>query len=149
MSGFDDPYRAAELLERLLTDPQLRADFRRNPASIASQFGLTGVAAELSASGKALHTLEIRESRSSLAGVMMAAAAEGVGIVELTSYVSGHGSLTGDAAAAVNRRSCGRARACRLCPLRRPARRASTGRRSPKPRCPWPRRISIPSRRRR
>lgn len=102
MMGVDDPYRAAELLEKLLTDPQLRADFRRNPASIASQFGLAGVAAELSASGKALHTLEIRESRSSLAGVMMAAAAEGVGIVELTSYVSGHGSLTGDAAAAVN-----------------------------------------------
>ena len=33
--------------------------------------------------GKAMHTLDIRESKSSLAGVMMAAAMEGIGILLL------------------------------------------------------------------
>ncbi len=103
MAELDDPNKAAELLERLLTDPSFRAEFRRNPVGVASQFGLVDLAQEFSAgSGKALHTLEMRQSRSSLAGVMMAAAAEGIGIVELVSFVSGHGALAGGAAAAVN-----------------------------------------------
>ena len=35
-----------------------------------------------------MHTLDMRESRSSLAGVMMAAAMEGMGIYEFTKHVA-------------------------------------------------------------
>ena len=37
--------------------------------------------------GKAMHTLDLRESRSSLAGVMMAAAMEGMGVYEFSRHV--------------------------------------------------------------
>ena len=75
--------RAAELLERLLTDGEFRAQFRRNPAGACAAFDLGDLAREFgSGSGKSLHTLEIRESRSSLAGALMAAASEGAGGVE-------------------------------------------------------------------
>ena len=40
------------------------------------------------ASGGAMHTLEMRESRSSLAGVMMAAAMEGMGVYEFTKHIA-------------------------------------------------------------
>ena len=76
--------RAAELLERLLTDDEFRASFRRDPASACEQFDLPELATEFGggAGGPMFHTLEIRESRSSLAGAFMAAASEGTGAVD-------------------------------------------------------------------
>ena len=68
--------------------PSFRADFRRDPASACREAGLDELAEEMSyGAGKAMHTLEIRESRSSLAGVMMAAALEGVGVFEFAEHV--------------------------------------------------------------
>src|SRR4051794_41857194 len=40
--------------------------------------------------GKAMMTLDMRESKSSLAGVMMAAAMEGVGIMQFAEHVAPH-----------------------------------------------------------
>lgn len=104
-----DVVRAAELLERLLTDRAFRADFRADPAGLCRAFGLEDLAQELAGQVSGLQTLELRESRSSLAGVMMAAAAEGVGAFELMNYVRGGGGggggggmLQGQAAAVVN-----------------------------------------------
>ena len=72
---------AAQLIERLLTDPAFRARFRRNPAAACRDAGLHELAQEMSlGAGKAMMTLDQRESKSSLAGVMMAAAMEGVGV---------------------------------------------------------------------
>src|SRR3954452_1386681 len=68
---------AARLLERLLTDAELRARFRRDPAAVAREADLDELAGDFSG-GSAMETLERRESRSSLAGVMMAAAVEGM-----------------------------------------------------------------------
>ena len=71
---------AARLLERLLTDPMFRGAFRRDPVAASRRAGLESVAEEMAQSGgKAMDTLDVRESRSSLAGVLMAAAFEGVG----------------------------------------------------------------------
>src|SRR3954451_21859233 len=82
---------AAKLLERLLSDPAFRAGFRRDPAGACREAGLESLAQEMSlGGGKAMHTLDMRESKSSLAGVMMAAAMEGVGIYELTENVLPH-----------------------------------------------------------
>ena len=84
--------RAAELLELLLTDGEFRSSFRRNPAAACEAFDLPDLAREFSAgSGKALHTLEIRESRSSLAGAFMAAASEGGSGVESLRQMHDHG----------------------------------------------------------
>ena len=101
MQASDDPDRLAELLERLLSDPSFRSEFRRDPSAASEAFGLPGLADDLAGGEKALHTLELRESRSSLAGVAMAAAAEGIGIFELVRYVQGQGGLVGPAARAV------------------------------------------------
>src|SRR3954471_16153651 len=82
---------AAKLLERLLADPAFRAQFRRDPAGACREAGLESLAQEMSVgAGKAMLTLDIRESKSSLAGVMMAAAIEGVGIYHLTENVLPH-----------------------------------------------------------
>src|ERR1700760_3568600 len=82
---------AAKLIERLLADPAFRARFRRDPAAACREAGLDELAEEMSlGAGKAMHTLDLRESKSSLAGVMMAAAMEGVGIYELTENVLPH-----------------------------------------------------------
>src|SRR3954453_4604360 len=79
---------AAKLLERLLSDPAFRAQFRRDPAGACREAGLESLAQEMSVGGgKAMMTLDIRESKSSLAGVMMAAAVEGVGIYQFTEKV--------------------------------------------------------------
>jgi cell wall-associated NlpC family hydrolase len=104
---------AARLLERLLTDPAFRQYFRRYPVVASREAGLAGVAEEMAMSaGKAMETLDDRESRSSLAGVFMAAALEGAGIYDFSgglvphlegipkqvedvlSRVHGHGGLT-------------------------------------------------------
>src|SRR5919108_838523 len=82
---------AAKLIERLLADPAFRARFRRDPAGACREAGLEQLAQEMSlGGGKAMYTLDMRESRSSLAGVMMAAAMEGVGIYEFSEHVLPH-----------------------------------------------------------
>ncbi len=82
---------AARLIERLLVDPTFRARFRRDPAGACREAGLEGLAQEMSVGGgKAMYTLDMRESKSSLAGVMMAAAMEGVGIYQFTENVLPH-----------------------------------------------------------
>ncbi|MGI8781733.1 MAG: NHLP-related RiPP peptide, partial [Solirubrobacteraceae bacterium] len=79
---------AAKLIERLLADPAFRDRFRRNPATACREAGLESLAEEMQlGAGKAMHTLDIRESRSSLAGVMMAAAMEGMGVYEFSKHV--------------------------------------------------------------
>ena len=83
-----DADAAARLIERLLADPALRADFRRDPAAVCREVGLDELAEEMAfGAGKAMQTLEVRESRSSLAGVMMAAALEGVGAFAFAQHV--------------------------------------------------------------
>ena len=66
----------------------------RDPVGVCGGLGLEGLAGELGGRVGALETLELRESRSSLAGVVMAVAAEGVGVVELRGLV-GHGLQVG------------------------------------------------------
>ena len=70
------------LLERLLQDPDFRAAFRTDPAGAARAAGLPQLAAELARTEDPMQTLEIRESRSSMAGALMAAAVEGLGILD-------------------------------------------------------------------
>ncbi|MEA2136240.1 MAG: Ribosomally synthesized peptide, partial [Solirubrobacteraceae bacterium] len=80
---------AAKLIERLLVDPAFRARFRRNPAEACREAGLDELAQEMSiGAGKAMLTLDLRESKSSLAGVMMAAAMEGVGVMQFVEHVA-------------------------------------------------------------
>ncbi|HET6689669.1 MAG TPA: peptidoglycan DD-metalloendopeptidase family protein, partial [Miltoncostaeaceae bacterium] len=83
-----DSVVAADLLARILTDDAFRADFRRDPVATCRRIGLDDVADELAReTARAFQTLEVRESRSSLAGVLLAAAAEGVGVAELVQHV--------------------------------------------------------------
>ena len=102
MPKLDESDRAADLLERLLTDARFRAAFRRDPAAAARKYELNDLADELSQKGRASETLEIRESRSSLAGVLMAAAAEGFDASDLSAS-AGAGRLEAPAQVAVTR----------------------------------------------
>src|SRR5881409_2586760 len=87
----DETQVAAKLIERLLTDPAFRTRFRKDPAKACREAGLDGLADEMSlGAGNAMMTLDVRESKSSLAGVMMAAAMEGVGLYEFTKHVVPH-----------------------------------------------------------
>ena len=81
------PDAQTRMMERLLADPEFRARFRRAPAAVAREEGATELADELSLAGDPMQTLDFRESRSSVAGVMMAAAVEGLGIYELGRHV--------------------------------------------------------------
>ena len=82
---------AARLLERLVSDPGYRERFRRNPVAASRQAGLASVAEEMAmGGGKALDTLEGRESRSSLAGLFMAAALEGAALYDFSEEVLPH-----------------------------------------------------------
>jgi hypothetical protein len=88
-SANDEQQVAAKLIERLLTDPDFRTKFRRNPGKACREVGLDDLADEMSlGAGKAMMTLDVRESKSSLAGVMMAAAMEGVAVYEFTKHVA-------------------------------------------------------------
>ena len=91
MSEAHDRDRAAEVLERLLVDPLFRAEFRRDPAGHLDRAGLDGLAREIAESPAPMQALESRESKSSLAGVMLAVAAEVVGVIELTHAMHGGG----------------------------------------------------------
>ena len=71
---------AARLIERVLTDAEFRARFRADPEAAAHEAGVAP------ARDAVLETLELRESKSSLAGAMMAAAAEAVGVYELVDH---------------------------------------------------------------
>ncbi len=101
MSSAEETQKASQLIERLLVDAPFRAAFRKDPVGACRDFGLHDLAAELAqgGGGKAMHTLEVRESKSSLAGVVMAVAAEGIGVVELHGLVE-HGLLKGGMRAA-------------------------------------------------
>jgi cell wall-associated NlpC family hydrolase len=92
--------RAAALLERLLSDPVYRSAFRADPARACADEGLPEVAAELGR-GRAMQTLEIRESRSSLAGVLMAAALEGASLAVLVDHAEAAGTVDPTAASAL------------------------------------------------
>jgi cell wall-associated NlpC family hydrolase len=92
--------RAAALLERLLSDPAYRSEFRADPARACAEEGLPEVAAELGR-GRAMQTLEIRESRSSLAGVLMAAALEGASLAVLVDHAEAAGTVDPTAASAL------------------------------------------------
>src|SRR4051812_27299717 len=82
---------AAKLIERLLGDPAFRTEFRRDPAAACRTAGLDELADEMSmGAGKAMMTLDQRESKSSLAGVMMAAAMEGVGVYQFGEHILPH-----------------------------------------------------------
>jgi NlpC/P60 family len=91
--------RSAELIERLLGEPELRRRFRTDPAAVLIETGLPELAAGLGHGERALMTLEMRESRSSLAGVMVAAAAEAVDFAQLAEHAAP--ALAHDAGAAV------------------------------------------------
>src|SRR3954453_9629414 len=82
---------AAKLIERLLVDPAFRTRCRRDPAAACREAGLDELAEEMQlGAGKAMMTLDVRESKSSLAGVMMAAAMEGVGVMQFVEHVAPH-----------------------------------------------------------
>jgi cell wall-associated NlpC family hydrolase len=94
-SADEQTQKAGQLIERLLIDAPFRAAFRKDPAGACRELGLGDLAEELGAGGKSMHTLELRESKSSLAGVVMAVAAEGIGVVELHGMIE-HGLLKGN-----------------------------------------------------
>jgi hypothetical protein len=73
------------LLERLLSDPEFRARFREDPQAAAREAGVE-LSDELAAGG-GMQTLDGRESKSSFAGALMAAAVEGIGLYELGQHV--------------------------------------------------------------
>jgi hypothetical protein len=98
-SADEQTEQVSKLIERLVVDPVFRAQFRADPVGVCRSNGLDDLAEEFGSKGKAMHTLELRESKSSLAGVVMAVAAEGVGVVELKGML-GHGGLHGPAKAA-------------------------------------------------
>src|SRR3954471_8909449 len=93
-----------ELLARLLADPAFRAEFQRDPDGVARRLGLDGFAGGgdppagldgggrrlgldgFAADGDPLEALDGRESRSSLAGVLFALAAEGVAFFALADH---------------------------------------------------------------
>ncbi len=91
MSSADgDDVLAGQLIERLLIDPRFRAEFRRDPAAACLEAGLPDLAAQLAGSAGSMDTLVVRESRSSLAGVVMAVAVEGMGVAEARALMN-HG----------------------------------------------------------
>ena len=69
--------QTADLLTRLLVDGEFRAAFRRDPQRVCRELALADLADALPAQA-GFQTLEIRESRSGLAGVLAALAVEGI-----------------------------------------------------------------------
>ena len=78
----DELERAAALLSRLVKDSEFRTRFQRDPVAACRVHGLPDLADQLS-EPRGMHTLDLRESKSSLAGVVLAAAFEGVSAYQL------------------------------------------------------------------
>lgn len=96
-TGDVDTAAAARLMEALMTDARLRERFRRDPVAACRDAGLHGLADEMAAgSGKAMQTLDLRESRSSLAGVLMAAAVEGFAVWQVVEHAGDVGDAVAD-----------------------------------------------------
>src|SRR3954451_16397779 len=94
--------RAAQLLERLVADAGMRAEFRARPVAALQHYGLDDVAREVGDRPvKGLHTLDLRESRSGLAGLFVAAAAGGARLMHLVAQLPAH--QTPEAAQTVQR----------------------------------------------
>lgn len=92
-----DTAAAARLMEALMTDAHLRDRFRRDPVGTCRAAGLDDLADEMAAgSGKAMQTLDLRESKSSLAGVLMAAAVEGMAVWQLVEHAGDVGDAVAD-----------------------------------------------------
>ncbi|MDX6555025.1 MAG: hypothetical protein QOD86_1220, partial [Miltoncostaeaceae bacterium] len=72
----------ARLIARLLEDPAYRAAFRRDPPGVARDAGLPELARALAGLSSGMQSLEVRESRSVLAGAAAAALAEGLTAAE-------------------------------------------------------------------
>jgi hypothetical protein len=76
------------LLNGLVSDEAFRVEFQGDPTTaLHERFGaiegLDELEAEVGHGPKAMETLEIRQSRSNLAGMLMAVASEGAGLVEM------------------------------------------------------------------
>ncbi len=99
--GADELERGAALIDRLLRDPELRRRFRADPGAVLGEHGLQELGSGLGRGERALLTLELRESRSSLAGAMVAAAAEGVDLAHVAERAMP--ALEHDAGRAVDR----------------------------------------------
>src|SRR4051812_20434400 len=79
-----DPESSARLIERLVEDAGFRERFRSDPVAAFHEAGVRGPPEVLAkTAGKAMETLEMRESRSSLAGVAVASAIELLSVYEL------------------------------------------------------------------
>src|ERR1700759_4453336 len=84
----DDITAGAELIEQLLADPKLRADFRADSGAVLREHGLAELAEGLPAGQRAMLNLGLRESRSSLAGMTGAAAAEGIDFTHVAEHAA-------------------------------------------------------------
>ncbi len=84
----DEHAAALRLLQGLVDDPELRARFRADPTGVAAEAGLPRVGRELADRANGPLGLEVRESRSGLAGVLMAAAVEGLALGGLLEHAA-------------------------------------------------------------
>jgi hypothetical protein len=85
-----DGRETRRLLERLLADPDFRLQFDRDPVGTAREAGLHDLAEQLEREdGRPIQALDGRESRSSLAGALAAAAAEGIALFEFAGHAFG------------------------------------------------------------
>jgi len=100
VSSPDRIERAAGMLERLLTDDSFRLEFSRDPGGSCRASGLPDLATELERGAGGMYTLEMRESKSPLAGVMLAAAFEAASVLEFAHVIGPE--LNGEAAAAAH-----------------------------------------------
>jgi len=80
------PRDETRLIERLLSDSEFRARFRADPGAAAREAGIEWTD-EPGSNGDPMKTLDGRESKSSFAGALMAAAVEGIGLYELGHHV--------------------------------------------------------------
>jgi cell wall-associated NlpC family hydrolase len=77
----------AALLQRLMEDSDFRARFRDDPEATLRELGMVDLFDEASTAADPMQTLQIRESRSSLAGAALAAAIEGFGLMDVVGNV--------------------------------------------------------------
>jgi hypothetical protein len=85
-----DGPEAQLFLERLVSDPKFRDRFDRDPVGTARAAGLHDLAEELArVRDDPIQDLQGRESRSSLAGALAAAAAEGIALFEFAGHAFG------------------------------------------------------------